>query len=179
MVNDKSLSKRSASQWWLQIQHAFMRTLLLLLWPSSFVYWWCHQEEQKLRTSVPDHIFQIKSSHSLLSWEPAPLQCSGWELPVSTRNSCSKLAFLFLSFSGCVIISKRKNVCIFNWKSFQVGLPSFMHIFGMSTWEKNHSTYGAKKRGGRSGEWWFSQWVTKLLFCDLNQHRANVIIIDF
>lgn len=180
MVNGKSLSERNAWQWWLQIQHTFKRTLLLLLWPSSFVYWWCHQEEQKLRTSVPDIIFQIKPSHSLLPWELAPLQFSGWELPVSVRNSCPKLAFQLLSFSGCVIFSKRKNVCIFNWTSFRVGLPSFMHVFGVNTWEKNHSTHGAKKKGSRNGEWWYSQWVTKLLFHGLNeQHNINVIIVDF
>lgn len=164
MVNGKSLSELNALQWWLQIQHTFMKTLLLLLWPPSFVCWWSHQEEQKLRTSMPDNIFQIKSSHS---W---PLQFSGWELPVSIRSSCPKLAFQFLSFSGSVIISKRKNACIFNWTSFRVGLPSFMHVFGMSTWEKNHSTHGAKK-GSTSGEWWHSQWVTKLLFHALNEQH--------
>lgn len=118
-MNEKSLSEVNnfLSVVVIEIKYSFTLTLLVLLWPSSFVCWWCHQEGKKLRTSVPDNTFQIKfccliksfftvRETSTVTFQSIRFSDCRW------KHSSSQLAHLFSSFSACVTISERKNVCI-------------------------------------------------------------------
>lgn len=101
----------------IEIKYSFTLTLLFLLWPSSFVCCWCHQEGKKLRMSVPDNTFQvkfyclIKSFFTVRETSTVTVQSIRFS-SCRWKHSSSQLAYLFSSFSGCVIISKMKNVCI-------------------------------------------------------------------
>lgn len=106
-----------------EINYSFMGTLLFLLWPSSIVYWWRHRGEKRLRMSVPDNIFQIKLYCLIKSFFAVTETCTVTVQRIRASNfhwnhSCSKLVYLFSSFSDSVIISKRKNVHIFQFNKF-------------------------------------------------------------
>lgn len=107
----------------IEIKYSFTLTLVFLLWPSSFVCWWCHQEGKKLRMSVPDNTFQIKFSCLIKSFftvrETSTVTVQSIRFSDCYWKRCSsQLAYLFSSFSGCVIVSKRKNVCILQFNKF-------------------------------------------------------------